>query len=179
LDKAFIQLRFDRARQTPRLNVHATPSTVTFWDDPDTAPMENKVLFQAYSNYPAFVKRSEVRLFKADQSLQSEPLEILPLNADAGPVRGSQAGRPVRGAQEAGQVRGSQAGRPVRGAQEAGQVDEALRIQAIHLPGSIDPPIPEPIVKAVLSFLPELDLMRGEEIPAPVRRAGNFGPGIT
>lgn len=84
LDKASIRLSYDRMRQTPRLNVHAVPSTIAVADDPETAGvLENQVAFQAYTNYPAFIKRAEVRLFKADQSLQSEPLEILPLNVDS------------------------------------------------------------------------------------------------
>ncbi len=82
LDKVNIQLAYDNLRQSPRLNVQAVPATVTFWDDPDTEPMENKVRFKAYSNYRAYIARAEVRVYDAEQSLQSEPLEVLPLNEE-------------------------------------------------------------------------------------------------
>jgi flagellar motor protein MotB len=84
LDKASIRLSFDRMRQAPRLNVHAVPSTIAVQDDAATvSTLENKVAFQAYTNYPTFIERAEVRLFKADQSPQSEPVEMLPLNVDS------------------------------------------------------------------------------------------------
>jgi flagellar motor protein MotB len=82
LDEASIQMRYDRMRQTPRLNVQAVPATAAVSDNPETALPENKVSFQAYSNYPAFIQRSEVRIFDQEQSLQGQPLEILQLNRD-------------------------------------------------------------------------------------------------
>lgn len=82
LDQADIRLRYDNLRQTPRLNVQAVPATIAFWDDPDTPVMDNKLSFKGYANYPAFISRAEVRIYEAGQSLQTAPLEVLPLNGD-------------------------------------------------------------------------------------------------
>ncbi|MBN1379187.1 MAG: OmpA family protein [Gammaproteobacteria bacterium] len=82
LDQARIQVRQDGLSVQPRLNVQAVPAVVSYWDDPDTREMENKTAFKAYSNYNAYIKRAEVRIFEADQSILLTPLEILPLNED-------------------------------------------------------------------------------------------------
>ena len=82
LERAAINMRYDNLRNTPRLNLTATPVTVTSWDDPATDVMENKVSFQAYTNYAAFIDKAEVRIFTAEQSLTAEPLAIIPLNQD-------------------------------------------------------------------------------------------------
>ncbi|HEX7028644.1 MAG TPA: OmpA family protein [Gammaproteobacteria bacterium] len=82
LEQAQIRLRYDNLRQTPRLNVQAVPATIAFWDDPDTRVMDNKLSFKGYANYRAFISRAEVRIFEAGQSLQTQPLEILPLNEE-------------------------------------------------------------------------------------------------
>ena len=39
------------------------------------------VRFRTYANYSAFIDRSEVRIFQADQSTQATPLEVLPVDA--------------------------------------------------------------------------------------------------
>ena len=77
-----IQLRFDGLLSTPKLNIQAIPSVVSYWDDSATRIMENKLSFQAYTNYRAFIERAEVRVFGSDQSLQAEPLEVVPLDKD-------------------------------------------------------------------------------------------------
>jgi flagellar motor protein MotB len=82
MDQARVQLRQDGLSVKPRLNVQAVPAIITYWDDPDTREMENKTAFMAYSNYSAYIKRAEVLIFSADQSLLSTPLETLPLNED-------------------------------------------------------------------------------------------------
>jgi flagellar motor protein MotB len=38
------------------------------------------VRFRMYANYAAFLDRAEVRIFEADQSLQSAPLEVIPVD---------------------------------------------------------------------------------------------------
>ena len=82
LDTARIQLRHDSLSQQPRLNIQAIPAVISFWDDSATRVMENKLSFQAYSNYSSFIQRAEVRIFTAEQSLQSKPLEVIPLDKD-------------------------------------------------------------------------------------------------
>ncbi len=82
LDSVDVQLRYDSLQLQPRLNVQAVPATITFWDDPATEPMESKVSFAAYSNYRHFFNRAEVRVFNKEQSLQDEPLAIVPLSED-------------------------------------------------------------------------------------------------
>ena len=39
------------------------------------------VRFRTYANYSAFIDRSEVRIFQADQSTQATPLKVLPVDA--------------------------------------------------------------------------------------------------
>jgi flagellar motor protein MotB len=58
---AEVQPGFDPALQAPRL--FGTP-----------------VRFRMYANYSAFIDRSEVRIFQAGQSTQSEPLKVLPID---------------------------------------------------------------------------------------------------
>ena len=42
-----------------------------------------KAMFQSYNNYPAFIERSEVRIFHASQSSDSEPFASVPIDADS------------------------------------------------------------------------------------------------
>ena len=39
------------------------------------------VRFRMYANYSAFIDRSEVRIFQADQSTQAAPMKVLPVDA--------------------------------------------------------------------------------------------------
>lgn len=77
-----IHLSYDNLKKMPRLNVHASPSTVSYIDDPITDYKENLVVFNAYSNYRIYISRAEVRIFKIEQSLQTEPQAVVQLNAD-------------------------------------------------------------------------------------------------
>ncbi|GMG86401.1 flagellar motor protein MotB [Biformimicrobium ophioploci] len=82
LDEANIQFRFDNQDAQPRLNVTAWPETIRYADDLETDIDESKVRFKSYSNYPAFIDRSEIRLFEDGLSTRSTPLAIIPLDAN-------------------------------------------------------------------------------------------------
>lgn len=71
LETADLQIRFDDLETTPWLNVSATPNS---------AVRQQKVVFRAYSNYDFWIKRRELRIFAADASTQSAPLQILSLD---------------------------------------------------------------------------------------------------
>ncbi|MBB6092374.1 flagellar motor protein MotB [Povalibacter uvarum] len=52
-----------------------------------TSPVEPRyigdpVRFRMYANYSAFIERSEVRIFTADQSPQAHPLDVIPFDAN-------------------------------------------------------------------------------------------------
>jgi uncharacterized repeat protein (TIGR01451 family) len=76
LDDAQIQFRFDNLKVVPRLSVTAAPISAPV--DGDTAAT---VSFKAYTNYPHWIARSEVRIFAKGQSVQAEPLAVVPVDA--------------------------------------------------------------------------------------------------
>ena len=80
LDAADIQFTFNNLQKKPRLNITAWPNTIRSQDIVETEVEENKVHFKMYSNYRNFIDRAEVRLFGIKQSIQSEPLAIIPLD---------------------------------------------------------------------------------------------------
>ena len=71
LEKADIQVRFDGLETTPVLNLTVSP---------DGAARGETVRFMPYSNYAAFIKKAEVRVFAAGESTQKTPLAIIPLD---------------------------------------------------------------------------------------------------
>ncbi len=73
LEKADIQIRYDNLESTPWLNISATPNS---------AVRNEKITFNAYSNYNYWIKKRELRIFAADASTQSVPLQIIPVNSD-------------------------------------------------------------------------------------------------
>jgi uncharacterized repeat protein (TIGR01451 family) len=74
LDQADIQFRFDGLRSQRRLSVTSQPTvSEARGDGSGVAP----VRFQAYSNYPHFIARSEIRVFDQGTSLQSDPLAVI------------------------------------------------------------------------------------------------------
>ena len=79
LDNSSIRFRFDNLESLPRLNVAAHPVAVAL-KDPDDSPV---VHFRMYTNYSAFIKRAEIRIFDQQQSLQAVPLQVIPID-DAG-----------------------------------------------------------------------------------------------
>ncbi len=82
LEQANIQFKFNSMQKKPRLNITAWPNTIRYQDKVETDVEENKVHFKMYSNYGNFIARAEVRLFNLKQSIRSQPLAIVPLNAN-------------------------------------------------------------------------------------------------
>jgi flagellar motor protein MotB len=76
-DKAAIELQFDNLQARPRLSVAASPASVPLATAADGSLAGPPVRFRTYTNYPAFIARSEVRIFEAGRSLQSTPLQVL------------------------------------------------------------------------------------------------------
>ena len=68
-----IQVRFDGLDIKPKLNVGLTNDAVTV--------SRNEVMvFQAYSNYEAFIQKAEVRIFDKNQTINDNPLAIVPVD---------------------------------------------------------------------------------------------------
>lgn len=84
LEDTDIQFKFDNLEIKPRLNVSAWPNTVAGQDNPQTEGPDNLVQFRAYSNYPAYLDKAEVRIFELGKSVRDEPLAVveLPVNGD-------------------------------------------------------------------------------------------------
>jgi outer membrane protein OmpA-like peptidoglycan-associated protein len=70
LARAEIQVRFDPLEQQPFLNVLALPQV---------GVAGRPVSFSTYTNYPRYIERAEVRVFGADQSVQQQPMAIVPV----------------------------------------------------------------------------------------------------
>ena len=68
LEAADIQIRYDALSAEPALNVTAYPSV---------AVVGETVKFTPYSNYHAFIKKAELRLFEASDTTQGQPLEVI------------------------------------------------------------------------------------------------------
>ncbi|MEW6677641.1 MAG: OmpA family protein [Pseudomonadota bacterium] len=68
LERSDIQIRYDALDQTPVLNAHAWPNAVA---------RSGQVEITPWSNYAAFIQRSEIRIFAPDQSTQAVPLAVL------------------------------------------------------------------------------------------------------
>ena len=82
LEKADIQFKFDNLNLKPRLNVTAWPNSIRYQDDPATDYIEDQVHFKSYSNFPSFIVRSEIRIFKPEQSVRDKPLATIVMDAD-------------------------------------------------------------------------------------------------
>src|ERR1051326_1005979 len=78
LDNANIRFRIDNLESRRRLGVAADPVAVVV-KEPVTELDPPVVHFRMYSNYTAFLKRAEIRVFE-QQSLQAEPLAIIPVD---------------------------------------------------------------------------------------------------
>jgi len=91
LEEADIQFGFDNLRSAPRLSVTAKPSRIAMsevihygpqlspndvWVSRTSAPAH----FRMYTNYSYFIERAEVRVFETGQSVESDPLEVIPLS---------------------------------------------------------------------------------------------------
>jgi flagellar motor protein MotB len=78
LENANIQFRMDNLESRRRLGVAADPVAMIV-KEPVSELDPLVVHFRMYSNYGAFLKRAEVRIFE-QQSLQAEPLAIIPVD---------------------------------------------------------------------------------------------------
>ena len=76
LDNAKILFRFDNLESRPRLDIAASPADVAV-SQVGGGAVAPAVRFQMYNNYSSFIKRAEIRIFDALQSLQAEPLAIV------------------------------------------------------------------------------------------------------
>lgn len=82
LEKASIRFKYDNLDVKPRLNVTAWPGAIRYQDDPATDLIDDEVRFQAYSNFPAFIARAEVRVFEPGRSVRDEPLAVVELDKE-------------------------------------------------------------------------------------------------
>ena len=82
LDKAQIEFKFDNLRAEPRLNVTAWPRSIRYQDLPETEFAEDLVRFRLYTNYHGFIKRTEVRVFNEEQSVNDTPLAVIPMDGE-------------------------------------------------------------------------------------------------
>jgi flagellar motor protein MotB len=93
LEEADIQFGFDNLRSAPRLSVTAKPSRIPLSEvvhyGPQLSPADvwvsrtaDPVHFRMYANYSYFIKNAEVRVFETGQSVESEPLDVIPLSGD-------------------------------------------------------------------------------------------------
>jgi flagellar motor protein MotB len=87
---ADIRFGFDNLRSAPRLSVSATPSRIALSEilhyGPDLSPANvhvdrqaAPVRFMMYTNYAHFIDKAEVRVFETGQSLEAEPLAVVPV----------------------------------------------------------------------------------------------------
>jgi flagellar motor protein MotB len=82
LEKANVQFKFDNLELKPRLNATAWPNSIRYQDDPTTAYPENLMRFRTYTNYGGFIKKSEIRIFDAEKSVNDTPLAVIEVNKD-------------------------------------------------------------------------------------------------
>ena len=93
MKKADIQFGFDNMQSDPRLSVIARPSRIVlsqaigfeppifpvdFWTYTQASPVQ----FKMYTNYSYFIDRAEVRVFEVGQSVESEPLDVIKIEAE-------------------------------------------------------------------------------------------------
>lgn len=71
LEQADIQVRFDGLEPTPVLNLSAHPDGVV---------KGSRVSFTPYTNYAAFIRRAELRVFEPGASSQAAPLAVIALD---------------------------------------------------------------------------------------------------
>lgn len=80
LEKAEVQFKFDSLQIKPRLNVTAWPNVVRYRDKLTTSFPENLISFKRYSNYDNVIEKSEVRIFKKEQSTRDTPVAVIELD---------------------------------------------------------------------------------------------------
>jgi flagellar motor protein MotB len=82
LEHADVRFRFDNLESEPRLSVTSWPAMLTLGAASEGVAGDATVRFRAYSNYWHFIERSEVRIFRQDQSTRAEPLAAIEVGAD-------------------------------------------------------------------------------------------------
>jgi flagellar motor protein MotB len=93
MKSADIQFGYDNLRSAPRLSVTAKPSRIALSEvvhygaqlspnDVWVTRSAEAVHFRMYANYSFFINNAEVRVFETGQSVESEPLEVIPLGED-------------------------------------------------------------------------------------------------
>jgi hypothetical protein len=93
LQNVNIQFGFDNLRSAPRLSVTADPARIVLGPSVSSAPpfaphqfwistAASPVDFKMYTNYSHFIDRAEIRVFAQGQSLESEPLDVIEVQAD-------------------------------------------------------------------------------------------------
>ena len=93
LQNVNIQFGFDNLRSAPRLSVTADTSRITLGPSVSSAPLfapgqfwilttASPVEFRMYTNYSHFIERAEIRVFAQGQSVESEPLDVVEVQAD-------------------------------------------------------------------------------------------------
>lgn len=81
--QADIQFGFDNMRSAPRLAVTATPSRIAVERRANGENRTSDVFFRMYTNYSHFIDSAEVRIFRAGESVESEPVFIVDVEEDA------------------------------------------------------------------------------------------------
>jgi flagellar motor protein MotB len=82
LSKANVEFKFDNLGLKPRLAAAAWPLSIRYQDDPKTEHRENLMRFRTYTNYAGFIKRSEIRIFDKEESVNGKPLAAIEVNRD-------------------------------------------------------------------------------------------------
>ena len=80
LAKTRIKLNYDDSAVEPKLNVSTSSAAIAHEDKPGSDAVENRVRFQAYTNYPAMIQKAEVRIFRLSQAPGDTPLAVVPLD---------------------------------------------------------------------------------------------------
>lgn len=82
MQNANIRFGFDNLRSAPRMSVTAWPSHIPISRKINVETIVNPIQFRMYTNYSHFIERAEVRIFENEQSLESEPLDVVPIAPD-------------------------------------------------------------------------------------------------
>jgi flagellar motor protein MotB len=82
MKRANIQFGFDNLRSAPRLSVTANPSRIAVSRIIDYETHVAPIHFRMYTNYSYVIDRAEVRVFDIGQSVESEPLDVIEVEAD-------------------------------------------------------------------------------------------------
>jgi flagellar motor protein MotB len=82
LNKANVQFKFDNLGLKPRLAATAWPLSIRYQDDPNTEYRENLMRFRTYTNYAGFIKRSEIRIFDKEVSVNGMPIAVIEVGKD-------------------------------------------------------------------------------------------------